>query len=109
MFLNNVDGRIEENNEIKCLVFIPTEKNKEALKNYKKFWEETRKQIEVKNDDELVKFKKYFMKIRFESDDDLHLGKTFSISDMIIAVASVLEKHGKYYPQFFLHECTFEL
>ena len=107
--LNNVDGRIEENNEIKYLVFIPTEKKKEALKNYKKFWEETRKQIEVKNDDELIKYKKDFMKIRFESDDDLHLAKTFSISDMIIAVASVLEKHGKYYPQFFLHECTFEL
>ena len=77
--LNNVNGRIEENNEIKYLVFIPTEKNKEALKNYKTFWEETRKQIEVKNDDELVKYKKDFMKIRFESDDDLHLAKTFLI------------------------------
>ena len=38
------------------------------------------------------------MKIRFESDDDLPLGKTFSISDMIIGAASVLEKNFKYYP-----------
>ena len=43
------------------------------------------------------------MKIYFESDDDLSLGKTFNILD-IIAVASVLEKNGKYYPQIFLHE-----
>ena len=46
------------------------------------------------------------MKIYFESDDDLSLGKTFNILDMIIAVASVLEKNGKYYPQIFLHECA---
>ena len=44
------------------------------------------------------------MKIYFESDDDLSLGKTFNILDMITAVASVLEKNGKYYPQIFLHE-----
>ena len=41
------------------------------------------------------------MEIRFESDDDLPLGKTFIIVGMIIVAASVLEKNGKYYPQFF--------
>ena len=41
------------------------------------------------------------MKIRFESDDDLALGKTFNIVGMIIVTASVLEKNGKYYPQCF--------
>ena len=34
------------------------------------------------------------MKIKFESDDNLPLGKTFSISDIIIVAASVLEKDG---------------
>ena len=53
--------------------------------------------------------KKDFMKIKFESDGDLHLGKTFSISDMIIVAASVPEKNGKYYPKIFLHECAFKL
>ena len=32
------------------------------------------------------------MRIKFESDDDLPLGETFSISDMIIAAVSVLKK-----------------
>ena len=49
------------------------------------------------------------MKIKFESDDDLFLGKTFNILDMIIVAASVLEKNGKYYPQYFLHECAQKL
>ena len=49
------------------------------------------------------------MKIRFESGDDLPLRKAFNILDMIIAVASVLEKNGKYYPQLFLHETAYNL
>ena len=65
--------------------------------------EETKRQIEVINDDEPIKYRKNFMKIKFESDDDLPLGKTFIIIDMIIVVASVLENKGKY-PQTFLHE-----
>ena len=50
-----------------------------------------------------------FIKIRFESDDDLPLSKTFNIVDMIVVAASVLEKNGSYYPQFFLHECAYNL
>ena len=75
LFLDDVDGYIEENDGIKYLVFTPGEKIKEALKNYKKLWEETKQQIEVINDDEAIKYRKDFMKIRFESDDDLPLGK----------------------------------
>ena len=49
------------------------------------------------------------MKIRFESDDYLVLGKIFNIVDMINVVVSVLEKNAKYYPQSFLHECAYKL
>ena len=49
------------------------------------------------------------MEIRCESDDDLPLGKTFNILNMIIIAASVLKKNGKYCPQFFLLECMYKL
>ena len=93
LLVDDVDGSIEENDGIKYLVFTPTEKNKEALKNYKKLWEETKKKIEVINGDEPIEYRKDFVKIKFESDDDLPLGKTFNILDMIIVAASVLEKN----------------
>ena len=109
MFFDDVNEYIEENDRIKYLTFASTNKNKEALKNYTKFWEETKRQIEVINDDEPMEYKKDFMKIRFESDDDLPLGKTFNIVGMIIVAASILEKNGKYYPQFFFHECAYKL
>ena len=49
------------------------------------------------------------MKIKFESDDDLPLRKTFNILEMIIIVASVLEENGKYCPQICLNEFTYKL
>ena len=49
------------------------------------------------------------MKIRFESDDHLPLGKTFNIVNLIIVAESVLEKDGKFYPQIVLHECAYQL
>ena len=55
LFLDAIDGYIEENDGIKYLVFASTGKNKKALKNYKKLWEETKRQIEVINDDEPIK------------------------------------------------------
>ena len=64
--------------------------------------------MEVINDDEPIEYRKDFMKIKLESDDDLPLGKTFNILDMII-VACVFEKNGKYYPQMFSHECAYGL
>ena len=108
LFLDDVDGQIQENDGIKYLVFASTCKNKEALKNYTKLWEETKRQIEVINNDEPIKYRKDFMKIRFGSDDDLPLGKTFNVVDLITVVASVLETDGKYYLQIFLHECGYE-
>ena len=48
------------------------------------------------------------MKIKFESDHDLPLGKAFNILDMIIVAASVLEKHGKCYRQIYLDEFAYK-
>ena len=62
---NNVEGYIQENNGIKYLVKASTNKNKNALKNYIKLWEETTSQIEVINDDKPIKYKKDFINIRF--------------------------------------------
>ena len=58
LFLDDVDGHNEENNGIKYLVFTLREKKLQTLENYNKLWEETKKQIEVINDDEPIEYKK---------------------------------------------------
>ena len=65
--------------------------------------------IKLYSRNDIFKYRKYFMKIRFESDDDLYLGKTFDTLEMIIVTATVLEKSGKYYPLMFLDKCLSEL
>ena len=48
------------------------------------------------------------MKIRFESDDDLLLGKILNIPACVIIVRSVLQENNNYYPQVFLHAYFYE-
>ena len=47
------------------------------------------------------------MNIRFESDDDLSLGKILSIPVMVIT-GSVFQEGNNYYPQVLLHECVYK-
>ena len=49
------------------------------------------------------------MKIKFNSDDDLPLNIILKLHMLKIIVRSVFEKDGKYYPQFFLDECLYEV
>ena len=72
-----VDAGIEENNEDKYLIFALTDKIKEVLENYTELWDEIKDQIELISGNEPIENEKNFIKIRFESDDDLPLGKIF--------------------------------
>ena len=74
-FVNNVDGYIEKENEDKYLIFASTDQNKEALKKYTEIWDEIKNQMKTINGGKQIEYKKDFMKIRFESDDDLPLVK----------------------------------
>ena len=48
------------------------------------------------------------MKIKFESDDHLLLGKILTIPVCVIIVRSVSQNYNKYYPQVQLYECFYE-
>ena len=48
------------------------------------------------------------MKIKFESNDDLLLGKILSIPVCIVTVESVSQEDKNYYPQVYLHGCLYE-
>ena len=69
--------------ELNIYFFVSTDKNKNVLRNYQKLWKETKIHIDaiidVNEDDEPIRHRKDLMKIRFESYDDLPLGKKFNI------------------------------
>ena len=105
---NNADAYIAENNEDKYLISASTDKIKKALENYTEYWDEIKNQIELISGNKPIEYKKDFMKIKFESDDDLPLGKILNIPVCAIIVNSVFQESNNYYPQVFLHEYFYE-
>ena len=56
----------------------------------------------------MTKHNKYFIKIRFKTNDDLPLNKIINIPVCVIIVSSIFKEDGKYYPQVLLHNCFYE-
>ena len=113
LIFDNVDGYIkckstEESNENKYLIFASTDKNKKILEKYTELWIEIKNQMETISDGKPIKYGRDFVKIRFELDDDLPLGKILSIPMCIIAARSVFKRDNEYYPQAHLHEFLYE-
>ena len=79
------------------MIFVSTDKNNEAIENYTELWDEIKDQIELISGNKPIKCKKEFMKINFESDYDLPLGKIINIPVRIITVRSVFEENKNYY------------
>ena len=52
---------------------------------------------------------KHYMKIKFNSDDDLPWNKPLKFHPMTIIIRSVFEEDGKLYPQLFLDDTLYEL
>ena len=74
---NNVGAYIEENSEDKYLIFVFTDKKREALENYPELWHETKDQIEIIRDNKATKYGKDFMKNKFKLDDNLPLYNSY--------------------------------
>ena len=93
---------------LKKYIFASTDKNTEVLKKYTELWDGIKNQIEKLND-KPGENGKNFMKIKFNSDDNLPLNKILILHNLTIAVRSVFQEDNKYYPQVFLDECFYEL
>ena len=72
LIIGKVDGYIEENNGNKYLTFASTDKNKKVLEKYTKLWDEIKYHIQTINAGKSGEYEKDYMKIKLNSDDDLH-------------------------------------
>ena len=98
----------EESNENKYLALISTDKNKDLLKTYTELQDKIKdvfRSITNTSGD----YDDKYIKIKFNSNDDLPLGKTLSLHNMTRVVRSVFQEDKKYNPQVFLDECLYEL
>ena len=82
--------------------------NKELIKKLKDVSSWIKNKIEAINSDK-CDYEKEFMKINFNSYDDLPLNKPLKSHMMTIIIRSVFEEDGKLYPQVFLDDTVYEL
>ena len=72
-------------------MLVPTNESKEKIKKYEELWSKTRDLIRsvTKNADD---YDEKYMKIKFNSDDELPLNKTIEIPGMTIVVRAFFMK-----------------
>ena len=92
----------------KYLIVDSTDENKELLKKYNGVLNGTGDKIK-KVSSTKCDYGKDYMKIKFNSDDDLPLNKPLKFHLMTITIRSVFEEDGKLYPQVFLDDTLYEL
>ena len=103
--ITHANGYIEEIRENEYLIFDSTD---ELLKKYNDAFNVIMGKIkEVSNDE--CNYEKDYMKIKFNSDDNLPLKKPLKFDNMTVTIRSVFEEDGKLYPQVFLDNSLFEL
>ena len=107
LLIDHVNGYIEKECAIKHLVFNSTDENKELLKKYNDIFNAIRDKIKEISSGE-CDYKKDYMKIAFNSNDDLPLNKPLKFHNMTITIRSVFDD-GKLYPQVYLDDALYEL
>ena len=90
------------------MTLVPTNESKEIIKKYEELWSKIRdliRSITKKSDH----YDQKYMKIKFDSDNDLPLIKTIEIHNVTIVVRDIFYENNKYCPHFFLDECLYQL
>ena len=101
--INDVYGYFEENNGMKYFNIDNTHNDKKILQKYMLLWDDIKGIIENKGGKPFSDFVKDNMTFKFDTDNDIPLGKLLKF-DVVILLQCVMEKYFDYYPQVYLEE-----
>ena len=80
----------------------------DVLRKFANIWKSIRSKIE-ENTSGIVQYDKNYMRIKFESNDNLLTDNIVNMRQVTIIIRSVLSQNGKFYPQLFLGGALYEL
>ena len=108
LILRYVNRYFDEINGNKYLTLVATNESKEKTKKFEDHW--------IKITDLIRSITKIYdaydekyMKIKFNSDNELPLNKTVEITTITIVVRAIFLENNKYYPQIFLDEYLYKI
>ena len=85
------------------------DENREVLKKYTELSNGIKNEIETTTGGKKGEYGKDFMKIKFNTDDNLPLNKPLKLHLLTIIVSCIFEEDGKFYPQIYLDDSLYEL
>ena len=94
LIFSKVNGYFEEINKGKCLTLVPTNESKVKIKKYEELWCKIR-DLSRSVTKSLCGFDEKYMKIKFNSDDELPLNKTMENPSMIVVVRAVFHEKSQ--------------
>ena len=117
LIVDKVYGCTEETNGNIYLTLVSTDESKEAFIKDTDLWDKIKNLIECIgtingrecNSIKAGEYKKNFMKIKFNSDNNLPLNKILKLHNITIVTTFVFQEDDKYYPQVFLNICLYKL
>ena len=100
LLVNHTNGLIKQENGNKYLIFDSTDQNKDLIKIYNDVWNGIKNKIEEVSSGE-CDYEKDYIKIRFNSDDDLPLNKPLKFHLITITSDLFLMKVVNFIQKFF--------
>ena len=108
LMINRIKEHFEEVDGDKYLI-ISSEKD-DITQKYQEVFDEIKEIIKKINDySQPIRYDENYMKIKFNTDDNIPLNKIIYFPTTTITIRSVTQKDGKYYPQLFLDDCLYEV
>ena len=108
LVINKINGYIEGSNGNRYLTLTITDKNRDTFKKYTELCDKIKDLIRSITNTS-GDYDKQYMKVKFNSDDNLPLNKILMLHSLIIVVRSIFQEDKKYYTQVFLDEGLYEL
>ena len=101
--INRLIGFIEEidGSNDKYLVVVTSLRNKKIINALDMIWSSIKDKINPG-----IKIKDYDQ-FRFNSDIDLPVNTIIEFHSLLINISCVIEKDNEYYPEIYLHECSY--
>ena len=109
LLIAELNGFIAEKEGNKYLNISVKHNNNDVLIKYAEVWGGIKDQIKKINNGLVGEYDKDYMKIKFDSGDNLPLTKILKFRVLTIIIRNIFEKDNKHYPQNFLDDCLYEI
>ena len=106
--INRIKVHFEEKDGDKYLII--SSENGDIMQKYQKVFDGIKEIIQrINHYSQTKKYDGNYMKIKFNTDDNIPLNKIIYLPTIAITIRSVTKKDDRYYPQLFLDDCLYEV